>query len=1422
MYDFISLDRQFSLITLEEYHGDSLEIHKELMVSQIVRWSDLEKEFRSVILSEAGAGKTAEFIQQARKLSRSGKTSFFIRIEDIDTDFYKAFEVGDEDDFSNWLTSVDEAWFFLDSVDEAKLGSPRDFEKAIIKFAKTIKNAAHRAHIYISGRPYSYLPISDGNFLKEHLPFPIASTDGRTLNALSLFILRPLNQEMIKHFCEQREAENIGELINEIERMHLLSLAERPFDLQGILSKWKNDRTLGSYYELLNVNINTRLKDSHSLQRAQRQRLSHEKLRAGAQRLAAAVHLAGQPNIKIPESQNPRPGIDAVEVLKDWSIPDVMSLLDCGVFNDVIFGAVRFRHRDIRELLAAEWFQELLVYGHSRLNIESLFFREQYGNKIITPSLRPVLPWLLINDSSIRTQAFNIDPEIVFEGGDPVRLPLEERKLLLRDIIGKVSKGEEGRYIRTGNSIERIAYKDLSKEIISLIEQHSKHSDIVYFLGRLVWLGNMSDCIEPLIKLAVDFDLTDYARFVCIRSIMTCGLESQKKSVWEQLNNSDAVIPREFLSELVIASIPNGNHLEHLIRSLKKLPPYERYKGTGLSHALHDFIRRSDEATLINLIKGFYSFLTEEPFISNECKVSAKYAWLLSPTAGAIQQIVLSKNPFVFDDSVLSILLMVPNLKYWHRDEFSEFKGDFSELIPQWPALNDALYWATVNQVNNDQLNKNGEHINSDAMFYWKENYWSFDLVSFPRLLDFIKKRTLSYEKKVALHTAFRIYSNNNKPTNLLSSLQEVVSSDANLKELLDNLLDPQLPPELVAYQKDQEKITKKHLAEKRKQDKERDNWIVRLKADPSVIISRHGLKSDECSWNHYYLYKETISDNSSRNNTDGTNWQSLTKVFGAQVAENYRDSAIQFWRNYKPRLQSEGHVRDNTISFNLMFAQAGINIETTQNNDFPKYLNFDEVQHILRYVVWEINGLPSWFDKIYHTFPALTLEALLKEIRWELDNAYPLKSPDSILNKIAYRAPWIHAAVAPEIYSWAMNNGEKLNSHRLQAIKILVNGNTAANKIAALAKQQLRLTPNDSELLAWWHAILVDSEPNTGVENFIEWLSTLDKSLVSKAAQIFITNLVGGRFVQDGGPYMGLYKTAPFLKQLYLAMHHHVRVADDLDRADGRVYSPELRDSAQEAREKLLEQLLLIPGKDTYIAFKELADELPTKPYRQRMREEAIKRSAIDGDMEAWTSQQIFHFYKQQTLRPVTHKQLYEVTVNRLLDLKNWLELGNDSTWRTWQRAVNENEIRGLVAAWLNDHCRGNFVTAQEPELANTQRMDIWMHNPDIKSPVPIELKLLDKGWTGPQLCERLKNQLVGDYLREKNASCGVMLLIAQDVADSKGWKVNKKTANLYNLSTALKTYWSNIEKDFQEIESINIITIDLKKRGLKSELSF
>jgi hypothetical protein len=214
-------------------------------------------------------------------------------------------------------------------------------------------------------------------------------------------------------------------------------------------------------------------------------------------------------------------------------------------------------------------------------------------------------------------------------------------------------------------------------------------------------------------------------------------------------------------------------------------------------------------------------------------------------------------------------------------------------------------------------------------------------------------------------------------------------------------------------------------------------------------------------------------------------------------------------------------------------------------------------------------------------------------------------------------------------------------------------------------------------------------------------------------------------------------------------------------------------------------------------------------------MAKRAYKRAVEDGDLEPWTAEQVYAFYRSQTLTPATHRQLFDLAVHRLQDLKNWLERGNDSPWRTWQRVDSETEMRTLIAGWLNDHCRDQYTTAQEPELANSQRMDIWMQNTAVKSPVPIELKLLDKDWSGPALCERLRNQLAGDYLREEGAGCGVMLLIWQGNIPARRWKISGHIVNLHELANALKRYWLEISADFPKVETIEVMVVDLSLRG-------
>lgn len=1418
----IPLNRQFSPINNSQEDASQITFFQDWGHVNPKTWSEMDCEFRCVILAEAGAGKTEEFRQHARDLANEGNPAFFIRIEDIEADFYNAFEIGEVDQFQTWLQSTREAWFFLDSVDEARLENPRSFEKAMRRFAKGIAKGAYRAHIYLSSRPYAWRPEEDRRLLDEilFLPAPRLEEDdneGQRVNpksALSVHAMNPLDTERIRRFCETRSAIDVNRLLDEIERSNLWGLAERPFDLEGILAKWDRDSALGGRLDLLSHNIDKRLSDDHNSDRAQRQPLNLERAREGVRRLSAAVVLTGQVGINVPDATSVKPGIEAESVLSDWSPQNVRALLERGVFNDIIYGAVRFRHRDVRELLAAEWFDKLLKSGNSRYAVESLFFREQYGEKIITPRLRPILSWLILFDGEIRRKAIEIHPEIAVEGGDPSRLPLLERKRILADIVQRIVSNEDAHSAQENSAIARIANPDLSEETQKLISKFGNNDDAIFFLGRLVWQGEMASCVEPFNDIALDDNRGIYARRVSIRAVMTCGSSEQKQRLWQKINGSNAQIPHDLLVELITKTDPDSQSVEYMLISLGKLPPYKPYKTTGLSYSLREFIRRlsviGEQLAITHLIDGLHTYLQKPPFVEQrECRVSKEYTWLLNPAIYAIERLIEARNTVVLSNKFISIILMVPPRHYWHDYNLNEQEVNLQTLVPSWPELNDVLYWTRIEQARSAN---SSESITDDYWAVsWLGHFWNFEAADLPRLLEYIRSRSFLDDRMVALSTAVRIYNQMGRPVNILGNLQDTITDEPVLQKQLDNLLDPPVSEVIRRHEEEHAVYQRKWEEEEEREKKARDTWIASLRANPELVYNPPNLKPGEFTEHQYRLLRELQNRNSTIDHFKFANYQALIPDFGEAVALAYRDAAVNHWQYYLPSLRSEGAQRDG-IPYSLIFAMAGLQMEATENPEFLGNLEKEQACHALRYITWEFNGFPSWLERMHQTFPHLVADAVIKELLWELENTDANEPMHYILHNLVYYAPWLHASMAPVILKWAEANPTRINTNRNYCLRILVNGGIVAPRLAELAIQQIAQT-DDLDSISWWYALRVDCEPTNGIKEVEEWLSSLDEGMVTHAAEIFITTLMGGRHMEEGGLYFDQFHEAEHLKSLYILMHRYIRANEDINHEGA--FTPELRDDAQSARNRLFRLIAERPGKESYTVIRQLINEHPDPNYRSWMMKEAYKRAEEDGDLEPWSAEQVSTFDKSQTITPATHRQLFELAVYRLLDLKNWLERGNDSPWQTWQRANEETEMRNLVAGWLNQQCREQYTTAQEPELANSQRMDIWLHNIKVSSPVPIELKLLDKGWSGPKLCERLRNQLVGDYLREESAGCGVMLLVWQGKKPKKSWVINGKNVRLNELDDAMKRYWQSIADKFPGVVAIEVIVIDLTQRA-------
>ncbi|MCY4341931.1 MAG: hypothetical protein OXE48_11325 [Gammaproteobacteria bacterium] len=1038
----------------------------------------------------------------------------------------------------------------------------------------------------------------------------------------------------------------------------------------------------------------------------------------------------------------------------------------------------------------------------------------------------------MLEDEDIRSRASVIHPDIALEGGDPARLAFRERKKILVEVVGQIVLDEGRGSVHDNSAIALIARADLDEETLALINRHADHDDAIFFLARLVWQGEMAGCVPPLLDIAAAPNRGIYARIAATRAVMACGTPRQQCRLWDSLLTAKTELPRKLFAELVQDTPADASSVALLLRSIDKLTPYERFESTGLPRALHGFIDRLPHPTstassqpLANLVRAFGTMLDRPPFVDrNHCRISKGFSWLLGPAAHAIERLASAHSEATMQDHAIAIMLMRPAARNWEVLDLDDYEDSLSALVPDWPELNDILFWRCVDEART-RLKKDGQRLDSALQVQWPRHYWSFGTEALSRVLDWVKERELEDDRLVALSLAFRICAEGGRAVDTLTQLKDAVTGDAPLEARLHQLLNPTVSEQERKCQQQNLEHKQRRDQENREREQIKADWIARLKANPDRVRNPPGMKRGGFSNDQYCLYREVEGNGQRSSRDEGAAWKSLIDEFGIEVARAYRDAATCHWRHYKPKLRSENPAiqpegsSGSTIPYSLLFAMAGLEIEANEVKEFPEHLSESEVRHALRYITMELNGFPSWLEAMYRTHPRKVTEAIQTELFWELANTQPGQPMHYILDDINFNASWLHAAVAEPLLEWMRTHdvpsAEALNG----SISILRSSSVKHQELAKVARPKtVAEQPNDH--LPYWYALWVDSEPDAGIPAVANWLDSLGSPEVSShAAQLFISILMGTTGGRSGGPHIENFRTAPHLKALYVLMLKHIRLAEDIDRAGGGVYTPELRDNAQEARNALFRFLSEIPGKATYVAIKELVEEHPDPDSRPWMAKHAFERAEQDGDLEAMTAEQVHELGSKLTLTPSTHRQLFDLTIDRLAALKNWIEHGVDSPYMTWRRVASEGELRNLVAGWLNQNGGNNFTVAQEPELANRQRTDIWLQNENVQSPVPIELKMLDKHWTGPKLCERLCNQLAGDYLQHEKEGCGVMLLVWRGSKPGRQWRINGKLVGVSGLREALKGHWAEISNNFPNVAAIEIFVLDMTIRAAKSD---
>jgi hypothetical protein len=1432
-YEFVELDRTFHELSERDETNDEAEISLALHFGKHLHWSDLLQEYRVIILSEAGSGKTAEIRHTARTLREQGQPAFFIRLEHIPRDFEDSFEVGTHEAFKEWLTSSEEGWLFLDSVDEARLRSPRDFELALRKLSRQIITAQDRTHIVITGRTTAWRPKTDLAYCRKYFPYGAAgntegspkegddssksvaqtrTTEGKPLKIFKIVAFDNLTRHQISVFAQSRGIQNSDAFLDAVERADAWSFTSRPQDLEELTEFWLDTGRMGTRLEIMQNSIDRRLIERDQ-DRAEVHPLSIEKARYGVRLLAAACTLAQNPAIRVPDGAEGSKGLAIQSVLPDWDDTDQTALLSRPIFDEAIYGTVRFHHRSVREYLTAEWFAELLERETSRRKLESLFFRNQYGSEIVVPTLRPVLPWLAILDQKLSQRIKKVKPEVFFEGGDPSQLPLEVRRYILQEVCEQIASGDISRAIRDYGAVQRFANPDLTNDICSLLQKYVDNGELIEFLLRMVWLGQLTGALPEALRVALDPTAEKYARTAAFKAVKVTGSQEDQENIRQSFLAEATELNREWLTELIKGTQPTEQTVAWLLACLAKSQVKERFSVDYLTNAVTEFISDADIELLSKLVEGLNRLLDVPPMIERRyCEISEKFQWLTVPASTAVKRLVLARHPTSLHTSSLAVLHKCSTAYDYGIDGLAATKEELSKLVSAWNELNRALFWFEVEKSREALDKKRGERL----VRWWNaslfESFWQFSEDDFEYISEEIASQTLLDNRLVALSLAFDLYWKYEKPSQWLTQLQELAASEKELTDYLKNSLKPPNDKDSHCWKQQKAEREKLIKARQEKQEKYHTDWKTffseNLDEAKAMLEEQPGKLTNPL----LYLFDRIQDNRSGAGRWAESKWRTLIADYGEEVAQFYRDSTVSFWRQYVPKLRSEG-APFNETPYAVIIGLTGIEIEFRENKDWLENLNVAEVERACRYASFELNGFPVWFPKLFETYPEIVSDFLLQEIRYELAIEKPGDNRFYMLSDVRQSGQWAWENIAPSIYELLKQEPKNL-ANLDDLLEILQASSVPDTLIAKLASRKCRTLKRPAHA-ARWFAVWIGVAPEIAISVLeSKFTEIAEPKAQTFFAMIFVTHLLGGHTIRATYTRQA-FKTPHHLKSLYLLMHEYIRHEEDIDRTKTGAYSPELRDEAQRARDTLFSLLNQIPGKDSFLALRDIAELHLEEEYRSWILHHATTKAEQDGDIEAWSASQVRDYHDNLERTPSNHRELAELAVLRLLDLKDDLEEGDSSVANILQKVTRETEMRNYIGRELREKAFGRYSIPQEEELADAKRPDLRFHGVGFDGPVPVELKLAEK-WSGSQLFERLENQLCGDYLRDNRSNRGLFVLVYQSGTKTY-WDLpsNGSRTDFEGVILALQDYWQNLSPKFPNVDDIEIIGVDLTKRA-------
>lgn len=1409
--DHVDLNRQFADLA-EETSSESAALQsymgRQFGPEQDAGWGKIYREDRScVILGEPGSGKSAELRQQAKALRDAGHVSVYVNLRALVTDDEPYLD--DTDPLiRRWRQGTERAWFFLDSVDESKLEHASDFQIAIRRMAHWAGGDSDRARYVISSRISEWQVITDKRVVEEALLTGEQRKEDERL--LSVLTLLPLSEAQARKFQASRANGTVDEdFFAAVEQSHAWDFIRRPLDIADLYDLWRRQGRLGTLTEVVENAIGRFLEDGRN-----RATLAAGKAREGAELLAACLALNKSVSLALQERRQAETGDTSIPLREslpnDWTAEDAALLIQLPLFDAAAFGKVRFHHRTYQDYLASSW---LCRQMHAHLLPSELrhllFAQSATGDLVMRPSLAPVAAWLACLNADgerwqemLRLDLLEAAPWVFFAHGDPQQLPIGYREDVLRRTVERY-KGRTHVHINwDGQTLRRFADSALSPLLSGLITDKSVPDDVRADYIALVRHGRLISAMPSVLVTACDGTEDDYIRGSALICVAEIGEQSHKEQVVAAFSGSHA-IPLRLGVDLAEIAYPAVVDERGLFCLLDRMAPKAFKSRPSSLYSLDHYIEQDTAPErLPSLLEHLCAYVADESGVPQKDRI-----WVLDWLGPLLEKLFKADcNIEPHYELIFRVLDLLGNAAESGSLHPLFDERDFDLLqsaSKRRHGMRRAWYWRKVEQFRNAEgkepsaiFELGGYHSPLKTTVEDLE-WWQSD----------IRARTNQSDRVFALRVClFEMGRENGWPLFPRWKVSRLAIADTQLRQILLQYIGRGFVAPIQRLQHNW-KHEWNYPGVWRRRLRPAKNWYWRVRNRFEFWVKRSKLRQGEWLAGIRFIVVDRAD---SKGNHWGTReFAPAINEYGAKTVLAALEGADIVWRKKSPQLPHEKPDKSQTSILTILGLTA---LEQAWNERGVRYfqsLSPQDTETAARYALDELNGFPPWFPelaKIRHGVVRTVVEDAIRGEWSAIGMDPPVNSPT--LHRLVYDEEVPGTLYLPVLHELLGNSlpGNSLVLH--DSLRLAVrHAKDVRSWLVPRCLQVLEGKALDESTWPWLYAIwLLDA--GKALAHFEARLEGMEPHERDATCQTLCAGLHDDfrRGLSCPAPD---FERPEFLKRLVPLVYRHIRPEEDINH-DG-VFSPGERDHAERFRGSLLGRLennATQEAEDVLIA---LADTPGLVSARDYVLMRLDNRKAIKADDFHIVPEDVLALQEVGERMPRSRADLFHTAWTRLRTFKELVESAEVSIRTECGSGWDEAKYQDWVQRHMQTMANGKYSIPSEAKVDPCKFPDLRFETPSVDGAVSVEVKVATfEHWSYSALEERLRNQLVGQYLRAPNAKYGVFMLFREN--SQRTWRaadgrVMDWTAILESLASVAKEILSGRP----DIERLEVLGVDV-----------